>query len=145
MTCDVSQLCSSKGHECSPFDLLALIRGCLLSHLFPSSCVLADAYFWTVLRVEAAGDETQEDVQNLVRDKDLRLSDFSLDFPRLHLCKKLKFKPKKNPISKLKLRLEGVRGHSVVTSVEVLSLTCHSGFRHLQLPQPSRIQGFLPG
>lgn len=32
---------------------------------------IADAYFWTVLRVEAAGDETEEDVQNLVRDKDL--------------------------------------------------------------------------
>lgn len=32
---------------------------------------VADAYFWTVLRVEAAGDETEEDVLNLVRDKDL--------------------------------------------------------------------------
>lgn len=41
--------------------------GCLTR--FPPCASVADAYFWTLLTVEAAGDEAEDDLQNLVRDK----------------------------------------------------------------------------
>lgn len=59
----VLQQRSGEGHRYSPHE-----DACHLTSLLP--CVfIADAYFWAVLRVEAAeGDATEGDVQNLVRD-----------------------------------------------------------------------------
>lgn len=100
--------------------------------------------------MEAAGDETEGDVQNLVREDDLRLLDLRIltsasqtsvwVYLDSTYVKKRKEKKNKNA-SEMKPSLEGTCPLGAVSPV----LTCPSGFRRLQLPQPSRIQGFLPG